>query len=198
MRNYRIKLALLLFSSVLIFASCEKDDNDPLKLEAFTVQIDATSYTDWVFFSFSTGDEVTVADPQTSSDWDIGIKRNHFKTNSGTSGNGNGGAYDAGVVDFDTYSEAPASGYTVDTSIDVFNFGTMTETPEPGNALLETWGEFTDEMPPTLVPSDKVFVIKTADGKYARIIVQNYYGANGSGYVTFTYAYQPDGSTNLK
>ena len=69
---------------------------------------------------------------------------------------------------------------------------------EPGNTLLETWGEFTDDMPPTLVPSNKVFVVKTADGKYDKIIVQNYYGTDGSGYVTFTYVFQPDGSVNLK
>lgn len=197
MRHFRFKLTLLLFSFVVILSSCDKDENDPTKLESFTVIVDATSYTDWVYFSFSAGDEVAVADPQTSADWDIGIKRNHFKTNSGTSGNGNGGAYDAGVVDFDTFSQAPADGYTVDTSIDVFDFGTMEYSPEPGNTLLETWGEFTDDMPPTLVPSDKVFVVKAADGSYAKMIVQNYYGAEGSGYVTFTYAFQADGSTNL-
>jgi len=41
-------------------------------------------------------------------------------------------------------------------------------------------------------------VVKAADGKYAKMIVQNYYGTDGSGFVTFTYAYQADGSTNLK
>lgn len=198
MKNFRITLSLILFSSLLLFTACEKDNNKPGALESFTVQIDASSYTDWVYFSFSEGAEVNVSDPQTDTSWDIALKRNHFKTNSGTSGSGNGGAYDAGVVDFDTFSEAPEDGYTVDTSIDVFNFGTMTEAPEPGNALLETWGEFTDDMPPTLVPSDKVFVVKAADGKFAKMIVQNYYGADGSGYVTFTYAYQADGSVRLK
>lgn len=197
MRHFRFKLALLLFSSVLILASCEKDDNDPDKLESFTVIVDARSYTDWVYFSFSAGNEVDVLDPQASTGWDIGIKRNHFKTNSGTSGSGSGGAYDAGVVDFGAFSEAPESGYTVDTSIDVFDFDLKEYIPEPGNTLLETWGEFTDVMPPTLVPTDKVFVVKAADGRYAKMIVQNYYGADGSGFVTFTYAFQPDGSTNL-
>ena len=33
--------------------------------------------------------------------------RNNFRTNSGASGNGLGGAFDAGVVDFDTYIVAP-------------------------------------------------------------------------------------------
>ena len=103
MRNFRIKIALLLFSSLLIFSGCDKDDkNDPAKLDAYTVLVDATSYTDWVFFSFSEGMEVSITDPMTSTNWDIGIKRNHFKTNSGTSGNGAGGAFDAGVVDFES------------------------------------------------------------------------------------------------
>jgi len=198
MKKFRITIAIVLSSSLLLFTACEKDNNEPDALESFTVQIDATSYSDWVFFSFDDGAEVTVSDPQNDTSWDIGLKRNHFKTNSGTSGSGSGGAYDGGVVDFDIFSIAPTDGYTVDTSIDVFDFGTMEYAPEPGNTLLETWGEFTEDMPPTLVPSNKVFVIKTADGKYAKMIVQNYYGNDGSGFVTFTYAYQADGSTRLK
>jgi hypothetical protein len=198
MKNFRIKIALLLFSSLLIFGGCDKnDDNDPAKLEAFTVMVDATSYTEWVFFSFSEGIEVSVSDPMASANWDIGIKRNHFRTNSGTSGNGAGGAFDAGVVDFDSYSEGPGTGYTEDDSIEVFSFANMEYASEPGNAVLETWGEFTDENPPTLIPASKVFVVKTADGKYAKIIIQNYYSTDGSGHVTFTYTYQADGTTNL-
>ena len=57
------------------------------------VDIDASSYTEWVYFSFSTGEIVDVEDYENSSDWDLGVMRNHFRTNSGQSGNGFGGAY---------------------------------------------------------------------------------------------------------
>lgn len=191
-------ISLVLFASFFIFVGCDKKENSETgKLDVFTVLIDATSYSDWIYFSFAEGGEVSIVDAQTSSDWDLGLKRSYFKTNSGTSGGETGGAYDAGVVDFDTFIDAPTDGYTIDSSIEVFDFVSKEYISEPGNALLGTWGEFTQDMPPTFIPSNKVFVIRTADGKYAKMIVQNYYGTGGSGYITFSYAYQADGTTNI-
>ncbi|MDA3952507.1 MAG: HmuY family protein [Bacteroidales bacterium] len=199
MKNFKIKNAIMIIATVIIFGACEKDETvDPVALESVTVMVEATSYYDWVYFSFTTGDIVEVTDPATSTSWDIGLKRNHFSTNSGSSGNGAGGAFDAGVVDFDTYFEAPETGYTVDDSIQAFDFAIMTYVSSAANTVLETWGTFTEEQPPTLEPSNKVFVVKTAEGNYVKMIVQNYYGTEGSGYITFKYVYQPDGSTNLK
>ena len=199
MKNFRFKNVMMIIVALTIFSACDKDDNnDSEKLEAVTVLVDATSYTDWVYYSFSENTEVVVTDPATSTNWDIGLMRNLFRTNSGSSGNGDGGALDAGVVDFDTYVLAPETGYVVDDSIQAFDFATMEYSGVAANTVLETWGTFTEEMPPVLEPGNNVFVVKTAVGNYAKIIVQNYYGTEGSGYITFKYLYQPNGSTKLE
>ena len=57
------------------------------------VEIDATSYSEWVYFSFTSGEIIEIEDPSSSNQWHLGIMRNHFRTNSGQSGNGIGGAY---------------------------------------------------------------------------------------------------------
>jgi hypothetical protein len=202
MKNFKLKNAVLIIAAVVMFSAC--DDEDPIdssKLDVVTEQVAATSYTDWVYYSFSEGTIVDVTDPKTETNWDIGLRRNHFSTNSGSSGNGAGGVFDAGVVDFNTYFEAPETGYTVDDTVQNMDLTTI---PFPtmysiaGNSVLETWGVFTDEQPPTFIPSNKVFVVKTADGKYVKMIVQSYYGAEGSGNITFKYVYQPDGTAKLE
>lgn len=204
MKNFRFKNAILIIAAVIMFSACEEDENnnnDPAALEVITKQVAATSYTEWVYYSFSEEAVVAVTDPKTETNWDIGLRRNHFSTNSGSSGNGVGGAYDAGVVNFDTYFEAPETGYTVDDTVQNMDLTTM---PFPtmysiaGNTVLETWGEFTEEQPPSFIPSNKVFIVKTADDKYVKMIILNYYGTEGSGYITFKYAYQADGSTDLE
>jgi hypothetical protein len=49
------------------------------------------------------------------------------------------------------------------------------------------------------VPADYIYIVKTATGKYAKIWFKSYYSPeNISGYVTFQYKYQPDGSKNLE
>ena len=50
-----------------------------------------------------------------------------------------------------------------------------------------------------IVPSDYIYIVKTADGKYAKVWFKSYYSAaNVSGHVTFQYKYQPDGSKMLE
>ncbi|NOQ27919.1 MAG: hypothetical protein GQ564_21360 [Bacteroidales bacterium] len=197
MKNFRLKNAIFIIAALLMFSAC--DDDTPTI--GATTMVEATSYTEWVYFSFSEGKIVDVTDPKTETNWDIGLRRNHFSTNSGSSGNGAGGVFDAGVVDFDAYFEAPETEYTVDDTVQNMDLTTI---PFPtmysiaGNTVLETWGVFTEEQPPTFIPSNKVFAVKTADGKYVKMIIQSYYGADGSGYITFKYVYQSDGSTNLE
>lgn len=198
MKNFRLKNAILILAAAVMFSACEEDDTDSGKLEVVTEQVAATSYTEWVYFSFSEGKIVDVTDPKTSTNWDIGLKRNNFRTNSGASGNGLGGALDTESVDFDSYFEAPETGYSVDVEIQAFDFNTMEYYTTTANEVLDTWGAFTDDMPPTFIPSNKVFVVKTADGKFVKMIILSYYGADGSGYITFKYVYQPDGSAILE
>ena len=93
---------------------------------------------------------------------------------------------------FDAVSAAPDSGYAAD-SADAFAIAAQSE---------EGWYIYTG--PPThwILPiEDRVFVVKAADGTYAKIQFTGYYKDNenktDSGHVSFKYVHQPDGSLNF-
>lgn len=198
MKNWSIKLMSLAAAMVVFFSSCDDNTDEPALLNTVTTEVTATSYTDWVYYSLSQDTIVSVTDPATSNAWDLAFMRNHIRTNSGSSGNGNGGALDAGVVDFDAYALAPETGYAADDSVSAFNMTTMEYSNVAASSVLESWGAFNDAMPPVFEISNKVFVVKTAEGKYAKVTFLSYYGSVGSGQITFKYVYQPDGSMKLK
>ena len=54
--------------------------------------IDASSYSNWVYFSFEQAEVIDVENPEESMEWDVAFQRKHIRTNSGLSGIGNGGA----------------------------------------------------------------------------------------------------------
>jgi hypothetical protein len=193
---------LIIILALAIVISCEDDDNDE-NLLTKTVVIESTSYTDWVYFSFEQEDVVSITDPKTSLDWDLAFLRNHMRTNSGTSGSGQGGAYDAGQINFNELTEAVSAGYIVDDSISISDSNDPTRQSmikEAGNTVLEGWGNFDlTSMPPLFIPADHIYVIKTAAGKYAKIWLKSYYGTDGSSAnITMDYIYQPDGSQKFQ
>jgi hypothetical protein len=68
------------------------------------------------------------------------------------------------------------------------------------NPKIYTW--FNIELAPQgtqIVPSDYIYIVKTGTGKFAKVWFKSYYSAsNLSGYVTFQFKYQPDGSKILE
>ena len=199
MKNFRFIL-LIAFIGVISLQSCKKDTPTVGKTDI----VDATSYTDWVYYSLSLGDTVSISNPTEDNSWDIAFIRNHVKTNSGTSGSGKSGAYDAGNSDLAATIEANESGYTVDNDTIthyVMNFVAYPPTIDTiqisANPILETWGQFNDQFQFEL--NNKTFVIKTADEKFAKIALLNYYNTEQKGgYITFEYKYQEDGTTNIE
>jgi hypothetical protein len=190
---------LIIILAVAIVLSCEDNDNNDENLTKNTIVIESTSYTDWVYFSFEQGDVVSITDPKTSLDWDLAFLRNHMRTNSGTSGSGQGGVYDAGQISFEELNEAVSEGYTIDDSISISDPNDPTRQNMinvAGNTVLEEWGNFDfTSMPPLFIPADHIFVILSATGKYAKIWLKSYYGTDGSSAnITMDYIYQSDGS----
>ena len=189
----QITLITLVFALGIL--CCQKEELNPA--ESGTYMINASSYEDWAYFSFSEGDSVSVANPESSYDWDLGFQRLKIRTNSGTSGPGDGGAINMGAIEFDSLTEAPEQGYVVDTMV-IWMPGSPHEDTVSMNPELEDWFNMSEEMPPTITAKDTVFVIKTADGKFVKIKFLDYYDQEGhSGFITFKYSYQPDGSRNL-
>ena len=165
---------------------------EPVGLETLTFTIDATNREAWAYFSFATGDVVEVEDAENSDAWDIGFQRTQVKLNGGISGPGMGSAVMLTETTFEAVTEAPADGYREDTE------DTLAIVPQSEKG----WYVYTG--PPThwILPlEDRVFVIKAADGTFAKVQFVGYYKDNenkqDSGFVTFEYIHQPDGSANF-
>jgi hypothetical protein len=189
----------LILLGVILVTACDKKNpvNRPTdEGVGRELTIDASNTTEWVYFNFSSGETVTVENPANSMDWDLGLRRYHLSTNSGTSGSGKGGAIDMGKVRFEEVSTAPTANYAVDDSIAYQTHGGGTSMYSE-NPVLKNWATM-EGMPPTFVPSDHIYCVKTADGKYVKLWLKSYYDAEGnSGHITIKYYYQPDGSTDL-
>jgi hypothetical protein len=165
---------------------------EPVGLETLTFTIDATNNEAWAYFSFATGDVVEVEDAENSEAWDIGFQRTQVKLNGGISGPGMGSAVMLTETTFEAVTAAPADGYREDTE------DTLAIVPQSEKG----WYIYTG--PPThwILPlEDRVFVIKAADGTFAKVQFVGYYKDNenkqDSGFVTFEYVHQPDGSSNF-
>ena len=165
---------------------------EPDGLEVFTFTIDATNREAWVYFSFATGDAVEVEDAENSEAWDVGFQRTKVKLNGGISGPGMGSVVMLTETTFEAVTEAPADGYKADTA------DTLAIVPQSEKG----WYIYTG--PPThwvLPLEDRVFVLKAADGTLAKVQFTGYYKDNenkkDSGFVTFKYVHQPDGSHNF-
>ena len=176
----------------LVTTDTEATVEEPVGLETLTFTIDATNRESWVYFSFTAGDVVEVEGAENSEAWDIGFKLTQVKLNGGISGPGMGSVVMLTETIFEAVTAAPADGYREDTE------DTLAIVPQSEKG----WYIYTG--PPThwILPlEDRVFVIKAADGTFAKVRFIGYYKDNenkqDSGFVTFEYAHQPDGSHNF-
>lgn len=92
--------AFLFIPLIAGIISCEKEggkdeggnDNSDLKTITVTTSRTTNYGDDWIYFSFKDGKEVSVNEEAHKTDlsWDIAFNRYNIRTNSGTSGNGQG------------------------------------------------------------------------------------------------------------
>lgn len=201
-------LAIALMSG--IFMSCEKEKDEPAVTENKTLSLYTKEYTLWHYFSFSEDKVIGTgsADPADSddaawkqrADWDIAFHYKDIRTNSGKSGTGQGGMLEAAETSFANVLEAPSSGYTVDDNLDIRLSPAMPPvyTTSTGNSVCADWASY-NHGEGAWVFAEKVFIVKTADGKYAKIWLKSFLDDEDvSGTITMDYAYQADGSTSLK
>ncbi len=220
--TWRIVVWIMLFLGIFILFSCRAADNEgleqvlidskatddtnnisvtpdnnepldePIKLDTLTFTVDATSREQWSYFSFQSGNIVDIEDPLNSEEWDIGFKLTQVKLNGGVSGPGMGSVVMLTETTFEEVTIAPEDGYRSDSE------DTLAIVPQSEKG----WYVYTG--PPThwvLPLEDRVFVMKTADGTYAKVRFVGYYKDNekkeDSGFVTLDYVHQPDGSRNF-
>ena len=195
----------ILIIMLFLFIGCEDDIYyDESCLDGIEETVEATNYINWIYMSVTDTAlielEMTEEQAQNSLDWDIAMMRNHFRTNSGESGPGDGGAF---MLDntwtceiFNEFSLIPNDAIFVsDSMLTNIYQPWVHEDPEeaytqaPGNTILENWGWFDIDNDYYFYYTHKQFIIKLPNDKgYIKIWPYQYYGELGqSAHTTLVY-----------
>jgi hypothetical protein len=192
----------------LILMGCKKTETPVPIGKTFTVN--ASSTTQWAYFSFAKGDTVEVNRPDTSIAWDLAFNQSNIRTNSGLSGKGTGGAYNSGKVGTNGFPQlklvSNTATFTKDDSIFVYDErGNQVKIIGNNifNGITNNWYDY-NSTSHVLTSKNQVYIIRTATNKYAKFLISSFYNpknpsiTTGLGYYTFTYFYQPNGSDTLQ
>jgi hypothetical protein len=144
-----------------------------------------------MYFDFSQGSVVGVQDLKTDN-WDLALQRHVIRTNGGDTNP----AGQAGILAIEAQTLADVNQVPSDTAL-VSDVRTKKRL-HAYNPELHKWYHYsyTNNV---LSPKPIVYVVRTQDGKYAKMRILSYYCKNDvAGCMTFEYVYQGDGSTNLE
>ena len=170
-----------------------------IKPQKFTVQLNASSQKKWTYFSFATGQAVTVdkdgiTDIPKGLDWDIAFCRFYTRTNSGESNsdkNGKGGVFMSEVKSMEQ-AQIPEDDKFIIDEIGKLE-PAMAVIVTSRNTELQKWLDLNlDQMPPVYsIKNKNVFIIRCADGKtYAKVKFLGFENNEGGKvYPKFEYEY---------
>ena len=173
-------------------------DISTLETKRFTT---GSANSQWVYFGFAQVDTMSVLVPTSSSAWDIAFRRTTIKINGGTSGPGKSGVTMLKGINFEDIKEVPGDAqFAIDDTL-----GNGFAIPTGSD---EGWYKYTGDPNHWIVAlEDRVFLFRTADEKYVKLKFISYY-SNGqppaqplqtdSGYYTFKFVYQSNGSTKFE
>jgi hypothetical protein len=156
-------------------------------LPASTLVIDATNEEEWSYFDFSRGQQVKIHD-SSSLEWDLAFRRGKIITNGGATNKfGKSGLMDLGEVSFDAVENVPLRDFVKDKA-------TSTETENP---VLVQWYKY-NFITHKLTARKNIYVVRTADGKYAKIQFMSFYCADKQpGCIQMKYVYQNEGTKSF-
>ena len=209
---------LVIASALVIFASCEKDDNGGTTVQPLTVKTANDIIADtivgfssigqplgtgkYTFYSLENNAVVPSSDSATTK-WDLAFRGTTIITNSGVSGPGNGGAF-VFVGVFEDVKTIPADS-TFRTDVAANNLAIPTGSNR---------GWYIYNAPVNLVTPipGRVIIVRTASGKYAKVEIQNYYKGGvtpdatasddvkirNQRYFKFRYIFQPNGTKSFE
>jgi hypothetical protein len=218
-------IILSILATTIIFVSCKKDEiaQQPSDPNAFKVEVSGKLVTvknlpadtiigltsvgqpygagKYSFFNLRTNSWVSNSDSATS-DWDLAFSGTTIRVNNQTSGPGAGGAF-VWVGAFDNLAAVPQ-----DSTFRVDNHPVSYAITKGSGKGWYNYDGATNLLTP--IPG-RVLVIRTADGKYAKVEILNYYKGgstpsasatdavkiNEQRFYTFRYTYQSNGTVNF-
>jgi len=195
-----LRYIFVLLIGAALFAGCEKEINNPVEApygqatEGVTDTLDATAYDHYLYFNLVTRQVVDISDAEatTSSDWHIAFERVNGKLNGGASGPLAVKAIDLadiGHPDSVSFDRVDAVPTVADDQWE----------QDQINLVFSPWYSY-DPVQHVLTPNHYLFVMKTADGKYAKAVVDSLIDPSmppNMGTIVLKYVYQPDGGANL-
>ena len=210
MNKYLSFLVIFSFSAVLSNDAHTINEFDRLEqieyrlhnnLRDEVAYINASSFTDWAYFSFELNDVIDIDNPESSLDWDMAFRRNHIRTNSGLSGPGQGGGYvnseESWLDNWETLNSVPNDAvWQVDESMCCYYDITTHEFTLTviKNPALDQWGDFNDSQ--QFVYTNYVMFVKGADGEAAKFWPYDYYATSaGGGHIDIRYDLMNDDSS---
>lgn len=194
------KQFLILLAAIALFSACSSDKKDDVRgKEVKEAYIDASSHTNWNYFSFSKGKVVGSAPDKENTewfkrdDWDIAINRYHIRTNSGlsTTINSKGGVFTfAANKKFSEITAIPSNiNFAKDKEIVVRGHGGSVNMIK-SNVLAVVFKKNADGsmiMPPVYL-KPPVYAFQTADGKDVyKVEFTQYLKGKTSGHIKFNY-----------
>ena len=132
-----------------------------------TLTIDAGDEHRWRFVDLDRG---AIVEPPDTAGWDLALRRFHLIPS--------GEIANLGVVPFDSIGVAPETGYI-----------RSQFSRDTSNAATDRWYTYS-YFSHLLAPKPEVYVVRTRDGRYAKLQLLSYYCPGPTpGCVTFRYAY---------
>jgi hypothetical protein len=167
-----------------VFALAPPEERDPPASLAGpdTVTLDARAGERWTRFDLARRKLAGPMEP-----WDLAVKRHRLAVNGGRGLAGLGGVIRLDRP-FAEVVEAPADGYQP---------SRVTPNGDTVNTVLDAWYGYSF-FSHLLSPEPATFVLRTHDGRYAKLAILGYYCPGPDpGCLTLAYVYQGDGSTRL-
>jgi len=160
--------------------------------ECTIVDINASSYDEWVYFSLESGEIISISNPENSMNWD------NIKTNGGLSGIGDGCA----IVDnsqpwnnesFESTNQISEGECQIDDIVEgniityegCYNPNTHFFSDCIKNPALDNWGSFDSSYHFNI--NNYRFFVKRADGVYVKFWLMGYYNNGTGGHISMAY-----------
>jgi hypothetical protein len=216
--NYQLSIVYYLFA-LLAAVSCVEYDAEPFtgKIMPRVTGYGSGVTDDWMYFNLRTGEifnkeapnrEIREGEQFNRTDWDLAFCGSHIRTNSGTSGCGQGGAIDLGYGGYNRWknvSQLPAGAeWITDTDTDVYITYSLSDwyrylaangmdfdsnpwfdpNSGPARKLTSANRKLEESMsfaapPVSFTPSYHTYAVRAADGKrYFKLQVVNWYNVN--------------------